>query len=202
MIISNRNAEVADDAIHMGNDIVKQSSTVKYLGVHIDRKLRFNDQIASITSKIARISGISFRLKRFFNLSAAKRFYYAFFYSNVTYCLATWGGVIQCTQKCNRLIHLQEKIIENLFKNFTPNNASPFIEHRILKLEDVHRLFVAMYMYKMLYMNLHQDLLAALDLRPIAHEHNTRSQDPYSLPYPRVDAIRYSFRYQFIKIWN
>ena len=51
-------------------------------------------------------------------------------------------------------------------------------------------------------MNLHQDLLASLDLRIENHGHNTRSQQSYELPFPRVDAIRYSYKYQFIKIWN
>ena len=202
MIITNRHITIPRDTIRINNEAIRQSSSVKYLGVHLDSKLRFNDQINHVTSKISRISGISFRLKRFFNLGAAKRFYYAFFYSNVTYCLAIWGGILQCTQKCNRLIHLQEKIVENLFRKNTPINASPFKKHRILKIKDVHRLYVAMYMYRMLYMDAHQDLLNSIDLRTTNHDHNTRSQQPYTLPFPRVDAVRYSYKYQFVKIWN
>ena len=45
--------------------------------------------------------------------------------------------------------------IENLFRKNTPSNASPFKEHRILKIKDVHRLYVTMYMYRMLYMDAH-----------------------------------------------
>ena len=103
---------------------------------------------------------------------------------------------------CEIVSILQEKIVENLFRNSTPAGASPFKEHRILKIKDVHRLCVAMYMYRMLYMDIHQDVLNSLDLRTSTHVHNTRSNQPYMLPFPRVDAVRYSYKYQFVKIWN
>ena len=35
-----------------------------------------------------------------------------------------------------------------------------------------------------------------------SHNYNTRNNTDMLLPYPRVEAIRMNFRYQFVKVWR
>ena len=35
-----------------------------------------------------------------------------------------------------------------------------------------------------------------------SHNYHTRNNNDMLLPYPRVEAIRMNFRYQFVKVWR
>ena len=76
----------------------------------------------------------------------------------------------------------------NLFPKYTPAELCLFKYHRILKAKDIHRLCVAMYMYKMLnigvmYMykmlniGVHASLLQTLDLQTPNQTPSIRSPD-------------------------
>ena len=148
--------------------------------------------------------GVTYRLKNFVNKKAAKNLYYSCVYSIVSYCIATWGGVLLCTHRCDALLRLQSKIIKNLFGKFFPSSsvACLFRELEILKLDDVYRLRVSIYMYRILVLGECPTLLNNLELLYPEHSHNTRTSSNLILPFPRVEVIRMNFRYQFVNVWN
>ena len=73
---------------------------------------------------------------------------------------------------------------------------------KILKLADIHKLYVSVYMYKILKMNLFPTLQLNLDIQTAVHSYDTRHRDDFILPFPRVDALKINFKYQYVKIWN
>ena len=174
----------------------------KYLGIKIDDKLKFQGHIDYLSSKVSSICGSSYRLGNLLNLRTAKNFYYSCLYSIVTYCICVCGGVLQCTQRGRSLNRLYEKTVRNLFKRFCSQGSCIFKEVGILKLDDVHRLYVGAYMFKVLKMNLYPSLQVNLDLKYPDHDHNTRAGNDPRIPFPRVSALRINFKYQCVKIWN
>ena len=42
----------------------------------------------------------------------------------------------------------------------------------------------------------------AIEITYPQHRYETRNSNQLVTPFPRVDAIRYNFQYQFIRIWN
>lgn len=176
----------------------------KYLGLLFDPKLKFNKHLASLYSTLSRYNGLSFRLGSYFSLDSAKSFYYAFFYSSVTYCLTVWGGLLMCTQKGNRLHRLQRRIIKNLFnKYFVGFDYNHMLkELEILKLTDVYILRVSCLMFKMLKKNMYPSLLLYIAPNVADHGYYTRQNNQYVLPLPIVENVRASFKYQFLNIWN
>jgi hypothetical protein len=94
--------------------------------------------------------------------------------------------------------------MKNLFSQFINFDSVDDLYKAIgiLKFNDVHKLRVATYMYKMVQKGMHERLLATLDLRLPDHQYETRYSDEYVLPYPRVEALRMNYIYQFTKIWN
>ena len=176
----------------------------KYLGVQFDSDLKFNIHIQFLTQQLSRICGSAYRLSGFFNLSTAKTFYYAYFYSIATYNIGVWGGIFQCSQRANGLLTLQRRIVKCLFSKFFnfPATEDLFGLVNILKLNQVYLLKVAILMYKVIKWNKYPTLRDDLKLQHPSHEYGTRCNDFYVLPFPRTEAIRISFRYQFIKIWN
>ena len=59
-------------------------------------------------------------------------------------------------------------------------------------------------MYQIVKRNEFPFLQEKLNLSTPSHTHHTRSIDNevFSMPFPRVEAIRMNFSYQFVKIWN
>ena len=84
--------------------------------VLIDNDLKFQCQVDHVKSELDRLCGVSFKLKNYLNVRAAKDMYYACVYSVVSYCIAVRGGILEC--KLN--VHLKNSI-EELFKICFPN---------------------------------------------------------------------------------
>ena len=73
---------------------------------------------------------------------------------------------------------------------------------KVLKLPDIHRLHVGLYMYKVVRMNACPTLQLNLDLRYPQHDYGTRNRNNPIVPFPRVDCIKINFQYQCTKIWS
>ena len=99
-------------------------------------------------------------------------------------------------------MNFHRRAVKNLFSQFCPWDTDIFRHMKILKLPDVHKLNVATYMFKILRMNLYPTLQASLDLNITSHSYDTRHSDDFVLPFPRVNALRINFKYQYVKIWN
>ena len=71
-----------------------------------------------------------------------------------------------------------------------------------MKVADIYRLYAAIYMFKILRLNKCPTVQENLTLSLPQHSYNTRQQINFTLPFPRVNAIRYNYEFQFISIWN
>ena len=100
-------------------------------------------------SRLSQFCGIASRLGKFMNFSTARKYYYACIYSVITYCISTWGGVIHLSYRGTCLIRTHERIVNLLFRKFYIDNSECiFKKAGILKISDIHRLYVSIYMYK------------------------------------------------------
>ena len=96
MIVSNREFEGNPDVLVAGNPI-GYTDHFKYLGVHIDAKLKFKFHIDELKTRLNRLCGISYRLKNHFNLQTARMMYYSCVYSVATYCIAVWVAYLSAS---------------------------------------------------------------------------------------------------------
>ena len=110
LLVSNRKCEI-DPLINIGTEIISRKTSVKYLGIHVDESLKFHTHIDHLKSKLQQYAGITYRLHRYFNDSAAKNLYYSCVFSAVKYCICVWGGVLQCTTRGAPLVRLHDRII-------------------------------------------------------------------------------------------
>ena len=62
-----------DPVIKLGDEIIERVASVKYLGVHIDEKLKYHDQIAHIRSKLRHFRGTTYRLRKYLDKNTAKK---------------------------------------------------------------------------------------------------------------------------------
>ena len=109
---------------------------------------------------------------------------------------------IRCTQWCSRIFSLHRRILNNLFWGFCRNDECVFKKFKILKLRDVHIFNVSIYMFRIIKLNECPTLQSAIDLIYPDHEYDTRNRDLLIGEFPRVETLRYNYKYQLKKIWN
>ena len=76
----------------LNGHIVDFENSVRFLGIIVDKNLKFNDHINLVCTKVARSIGIMFKLKPFVPLSVLKNYYYAMIYPYLIYGNLIWGG--------------------------------------------------------------------------------------------------------------
>ena len=199
IIISRRKLDSIPNLV-IGSDNIRHVKSVKYLGIVIDDNMKFISHAHNLKSRLSAIVGISLKIKHFLDIHSSKKFYYAFTYSLISYCIVVWGGILNNTQFGDKLFNLQKKIISNLFGKFSDGGCL-FRKFRILKIFDIHKIFVAIYMFKALSES-DTNRLLNFELNYPTHNYSTRQRNNAILPFPHVRSIKISFHYQFIEIWN
>ena len=202
LIVTNRDL-VFEPQLYIGTDPIRRVQVFKYLGVYLDSKLKFGTQFDRVYTRLSQLCGVTYRLKNFINFTAAKNVYYSCAYSVLSYCILAWGGASQCSNRACNILKVQTRIMKDLFSPFINSaQGSLFKYTEILKFPDVYRYKVGVHMYKIMILNEASSLANALDIGYPEHGYETRNVNLLRLPFPRVEAVRESFSYQFIKIWN
>ena len=199
MIFTNRPISF-EPCLRIGPDEISLKRVVKYLGLQIDDGLSFGNHLEHLKKKLSRLSGASFRLKSYFNYSASKNFYYACVYSVVSYCIAAYGGGIT-SYRGRKLAKAHERIVNNLFLKYDFSTC-PFKKNKLLKLPDIHRLQAGIHMFKVENLGTNESVAETLPLEAASHDHYTRNRSNLRTPFPRVEAIRQNYQYQFGTVWN
>ena len=77
MVISNR-THALHPTLSLHDEDLQLTNSFKYLGIHLDKNLKFQSQVNHINSKLSSFCGITYRIKNRLNLSAAKNIYYIY----------------------------------------------------------------------------------------------------------------------------
>ena len=71
-----------------------------------------------------------------------------------------------------------------------------------LKFKDIHKLYVGVYMFKVIKLNKCRTSQINLDLEYPQHDNFTRTHDYPVVTFTRVIYLRIHFKYQCSRIWN
>ncbi len=173
MVITNKSF-MEEPIVKIGSDNVKMVDEARYLGMFLDSKLCFSGQLSHIQAVLGRYVGITYRLGRYMDYNTGRKMYYACVYSLIKYCIVVWGGVLRCTKRGNDVQRLQTKIIVNLFSHHFPNNNCLFTSLKLLKIIDIYRLYVCIYMYRVIKNDEFPTLHGDLKLEHPVHCYETR----------------------------
>ena len=109
--------------IKINNQIIKQRSCSKYLGIYVDDKLTWKNQVSSVCSKIARVCLALERLKNYVNQKTLLNVYYAMIQSHIQYCILTWDAASKTT--LNPLIKLQKRAVRLITNSMFNAHSTP-----------------------------------------------------------------------------
>ena len=175
----------------------------KYLGITFNSKLNYDQHISLVKSKLCMFYSISNKVSNYFNLCAAKNFFYSHIYSTINYGIVAWGGWLKLS-KYNSLSNKYNKVIFNIFWRF----AIPYVckscilkKFKILKLPDVYKLNLLSLMYLSIYLPSHR-FNDYINKQLNLNVYNVRNFNEFSLPHFRINQVRYNYEYQALSLWN
>ncbi|XP_068720689.1 uncharacterized protein [Montipora capricornis] len=175
-------------------DIIKQVSSVKSLGVHIDENLSWNIHIhfEKIAKKIA--SGLLLTKPRW------SPFFNALIQPYFNYCSEVWG---HCNKSLsNKLQKLQNQAACILTFSSYDTSIDPLFEQLNWKWLDTQRqMQVATMVYKSIH-SLAPDYLGSLFTKYDPPYNLRNSENKPAVPLPRTNFLKNSFSYNGAVIWN
>jgi exonuclease III len=183
-------------------DQLEQVNVIKFLGVHIDSKLNFKNQIINLRMKLARLVGLSYAIGPNMNIESAKSFYYGLVHSKLIFGVIFWGVAyatdVEPIQIC------QNKIIRNLFRDKIDYTSTSHLYSllNILKFKDIKRLEACKAIYKALHSNSFIPFKNLLDDLDWNHQYQTRGIAPFRLPRVRSTSDKNDFLFQSVLYWN
>ena len=96
---------------------IKQSTSIKYLGVLIDEHLTWKDHITVIENKVSKNVGFLHRAKSVLDSTALKNLYFSFIHSYLNYGNIVWASA--STAKLKKLASNQKQALRILNNEFT-----------------------------------------------------------------------------------
>ena len=192
MIHTFRNFDLSNLNINLGNNTLTKCDSSKFLGVIVDDKLKLKNHVDYISKKISKSIGIIYKLSQLkMPLKVLKQLYYNLVYSYLNYNVCCYASTYE--SHLTKLYLLQKKAIRII------NNAS-FLEHTdplffsngILKVQDIHKLNVGLYMY--------ENHTSVQFIRP--HDYSTRGHDDLRPQSARLTLTQNSISVVGPNIWN
>ena len=127
---------------------VKSSVNVNYLGLNLDQHLNYKSHIESIAKKVARATGILWKLRKFLPANTLLNLCDALIQPHLLYDLAIWGSTGPCTiqQPLQLLQNNAVRAITGIskFEHFNPS----FRRLNVLKILDLCKIEIALNMHK------------------------------------------------------
>ena len=188
--------------IQICNTDIARVNVTKFLGVLIDDKLTWKDHIELVKSKISKSVFLLSRAKHVLNYSALLTLYNSIVLPYFTYCCELWG----CTYKSRlkSLEILQKKVIRIIHAAKYREHTKPlFYESKILKLNELVDLSIAIIMFKAYNMLLPKNIQSLF--RKKTHTEGqieTRHINNFHLPRARTTLKSMSITVYGVKLWN
>ena len=141
-MIINKGQNHAPFRLYINDNRIQQVNCFKYLGVRIDDKLQWKEQIKFIEGKLSSACGAMYRLRQTIDTKILRTFYFAHVYSYLQYATLAWHNTTK--QNLKRLNSLHGKLVKTMtlhgpLRDFNFSAEEMFKNMNLLKLEDIKK---------------------------------------------------------------
>ena len=160
-------------SIMIGTETLSRKSSVKFLGIQIDEKLNWHEQIELCKNKISKTTYCIKSMKNTLPKNNLRTLYQTLIQPYLEYGLILWGGTH--TSYLNKITKQQKRIIRIISAAKYNDHTTPlFKQLKLLKLEDLYTLNMSKFMYKANNNQLPKNLQRYFTQNSQIHSHNTR----------------------------
>ena len=119
--------------LKINNTLIECVDEFNYLGLIINKHLKWNSHVNKIGNKILQTIGVINKLKHLIPQKTLLTIYNSLILPHINYCILTWG------HDSNRILKLQKKAIRIIVKGSFYTHSDPiFKKFNILKVNDIH----------------------------------------------------------------
>jgi hypothetical protein len=193
MCFSNRRRGINRDLkVYFDTTEVKFQVSGKFLGVYVDRDLRFDVHITEMCKKISKSVGLLYKISSCVPEKILINLYHSLVYPYLLYCNIVWGGTYSA--HLGPLQLLQKKIVRILTNQPYLAHTDPLF-HRtgILKLNDIHRYLLALHAFK---------IKSLEGFPPFDRHYLTRNRDYFAPTFQRLSLTQRSVSFAAPSVWN
>ena len=186
----------------INNTVLKQTDSLKFLGVLIDETLSWKTHIKILESKLAFTIGLLYRTRTFLNLKSRLLLYYSFVHSHLTYANIAWGSTHP--SKLQKLASQQKHICKILkFKKRRDSAAPIMTELGILNIHNLNIFQTLIFMYKFSQKKLPTGFDDYFSKKhPSRYCLRTNTLNMHKLPRNTCKYVEHSITYRGPKLWN
>lgn len=203
MLFSHSTQQITNTEIKLANTIITRSKCVKFLGMHIDEKLKWDEHIKTMKKKISSAFYAINKAKYVLPRKHLNTLYYSLVYPYLTYGIILWGATYQV--HLSKLIIMQKKIIRAIAgAKYNAHSGPLFKLSRLLKLEDIYKLHTCKFVLSHIMKTLPSSLTHLFTLTQDIHSHETRHSFNYKMTIPKIRTVvaSQSILLKGPQIWN
>ena len=200
-IIFSYRHKVTIPELKLGESVLEQAVSAKFLGLLLDENLRFDLHIEHIARKVSKSSGILNKVKHHFPTNIMLNLYYSLIYPYLTYAIESWFNAPNYLT--NRITVLQKRCLRNVYNlPYDAHTIDYFITSKILTLPYIYRRQVLIYMFKTINAGYDCNLLNMLVRNREVHSVNTRNRNDFVLPRYRRTISQNCILFKGVELWN
>ena len=189
------------DLIKIGGSRIKETESIKFLGVYLDKNLSFRSHINYISKKLSKSVGILNKLKHYLPLPIMKTLYVTFVQPYLQYCIEAWFAAYH--NVTDKIVKIQKKVVRVVANaGYLDHTSILYKELMILKVSDLFTYQILIYMHKTINNSYDVDLRDDLVQHSESHSYATRNSYMYVIPRVFKFTSRHSIEYVGVKAWN
>ena len=199
MIFGNQKVNI--DTLHINDELIKRSNSIKFLGVYIDEEMKWKSHVNNVLNKISKNIGVINRLKEFIPKNILLSLYNTLVLPHLNYCSIIWGS---CSKYLlDRILKLQKRVVRIITNSsFLAHTKPLFISLNILPIYDLYKYNLGIFMFSF-YKNLLPQSFDNLFSQNIqVHNYNTRNKFDFRVHYGRTSYSHSVIRYKGPTLWN
>ena len=173
----------------------------QFLGVVLDERITWSDQINKIKSKVSKGLGILCKARKVVDTTTLLTLYNSLIYPHLIYCVEVWGKAADIY--ISSLHKLQKKIVRVIKSASFRSESKPlFKELKILPVPELYRYGVLLFMFRFVKGSL-PDIFSDLFKRN-SEIVGRRTRQFYNLYIPKCRTTMYknTIKYQGVQEWN
>ena len=185
--------------ILIDNNKIDMVHSSKFLGVIINERLTFCDHIKLIKQKISKSLGILKYVRYKLSHTILRSLYFTLINPYYEYCNLVWSS----NRYVGEIVTLQKKAVRIICgANWNDHTLPLFKKMCILRVDEIHRLQLACFMFKVHHKMLPLCFIEMFTLNAAVHTHNTRQFQHYHVVSRRTNIMDSTVRIAGAKLWN
>jgi hypothetical protein len=112
--------------VKMGETVLSEVDSIKFLGVTLDKTLNWSIHINNLRLQILKVSGLIYHVSSFMPTSVLITLYNALVNSKIVYCLEAWGNAPE--SYLSKILAIQKRILRTIYKKGPREHAYPLFK--------------------------------------------------------------------------